>query len=153
MQNVTKRHTEQVCKALSQLHTLDWIKNIGHDVFLMLQKSLDSFTKKDFSTSRKICNEIYDLCWEKIHTGHWSQVHIKWREGFAFCAWLRVLNQLNIERTNLKKEDAIQIIKLLDLGIMMGGELYKRELHELVESVHDYCVETYGLPKLVRMYL
>jgi hypothetical protein len=133
---------KQHIKKISELQEFE---ECGEAVQYFCSMIVTHFKNNNFNESLKLSNELYDLCWEKLHTGHWSSVRLIWRDAFAFSTWLTTMNKIKMmKQENLQQLQ--EIMKLLDLGIMMGGDRYREDLHDLVEQIHSFCVKCYGYP-------
>ena len=86
--------------------------------------------------SKRDAEALREICWEKLHTGHWSEVEITWREAYAL-AQLCCVAVLWREHG----EDAVdQMLKELDLAIVMGGSAFRPEIEKLLQFFGEKTV-------------
>ncbi|KAH9540836.1 hypothetical protein CY35_14G025900 [Sphagnum magellanicum] len=72
----------------------------------------------------------HDMAWEQLHTGAWHSVPLVWRDAFSLsclclashCQYARQLDQA---------------LRYLDLGVMMGGPLFRSALDAAIVSFQD----------------
>jgi [protein]-arginine 3-hydroxylase / protease len=89
----------------------------------------------------KLSQELYNLSWTKLHTGHWKNVKEKWRELFSYSILISTfLNLRKFEFKNLKN-----LMKEIDLGLMMGNGLFEVELQTIVRVFHKMAVDHFGI--------
>ena len=64
---------------------------------------------------------LLDFIWEKLNTGHWSNVDIIWRQLFTIISVIKVMIVLDIikdKNDNLIMRD---VVKICDIGLLMGA--------------------------------
>jgi len=65
---------------------------------------------------------LMDFIWEKLNTGHWSEVDIVWRKLFSIVSVIKVLIILELSGKN--DHDSLilrDIVKICDIGLLMGA--------------------------------
>ena len=67
--------------------------------------------------------------WEQLHSGHWKDVRLCWREAYALAALLKALS-LRLEG---KGEQALVEI---DKGILMGAPIMNNSLHNVAAMLN-----------------
>ncbi|KAL2650231.1 hypothetical protein R1flu_018359 [Riccia fluitans] len=80
------------------------------------------------SGDRNAAEEIYDMAWEQLHSGPWNEVDSAWRDAFSLACL--ILSDC-IER---QTGDLDLCLKFLDLGIIMGGLLFRSHLEFAVSA-------------------
>eukprot|EP00210_Caulerpa_lentillifera_P002821 g2695.t1 len=70
---------------------------------------------------------LKEICWEKLHTGHWETVAIYWRDAFALSQLL-IASVLNISPP--------EKLKALDMGLMMGGDIFRHNLESMIQKLN-----------------
>lgn len=63
-----------------------------------------------------------DYSWEQLHSGHWMDVKLFWREAYAFAALLKGLNLYLLGQV-------AQSLVEIDKGILMGAPIINNSLH------------------------
>lgn len=89
--------------------------------------------------SFRICLEI---SWEKIHHGKWQDVPMVWRDLYSFCSagcslCSNALASLSSVENTSSLETLTEILKVLDLGLLMGGDQHHLILTEFVKFIED----------------
>ncbi|KAI5067155.1 hypothetical protein GOP47_0017683, partial [Adiantum capillus-veneris] len=62
----------------------------------------------------------HDMAWEQLHSGPWHAVHDAWRDAYALSC------------LRLATHRAHDALRLLDMGLLMGGPLLKPRLHSAI---------------------
>ena len=62
-----------------------------------------------------------EMAWEQLHSGPWHEVGPAWREAYAMAC-------LHVASMRAAMGDSREAIKVLDMGIIMGGPLLRRDL-------------------------
>jgi len=75
---------------------------------------------------------LVHLSWEQLHLGHWKDVLMEWRDLYAhpepmYCA-------PSSAQPNPSLQEAMRV---LDLGIMMGGPTFKQALHKATSDLGE----------------
>ncbi|GLC35226.1 hypothetical protein PLESTB_000587900 [Pleodorina starrii] len=105
------------------------------------------------------CSALLELCWEKLHLGYWKDVHLAWRNGYSLLCFLSpTLSLLRLRSSGTPGPDPDLIsqgqgqgqevlqrcLRQLDLGLMMGGPLWRHHTHRLVDSLHTAAAAAVG---------
>ncbi len=69
-----------------------------------------------------------DYSWEMLHTGHWKDVNLVWRQCYALAALLKVVSLARAD----KLEEALVIT---DKGILMGAPILNNSLQALATII------------------
>ncbi|CAK9863977.1 unnamed protein product [Sphagnum jensenii] len=72
----------------------------------------------------------HDMAWEQLHTGAWHSVPLVWRDAFSLSCLC-----LASHRQYARQLD--QALRYLDLGVMMGGPLFRSALDAAIVSFQD----------------
>ncbi len=65
---------------------------------------------------------LLDLTWEKLNTGHWSKVPLKWRKLFSILTLLKVRAVLDLQKS--PSQDILKdLVKMCDVGLLMGAPI------------------------------
>ncbi|BBM97877.1 [protein]-arginine 3-hydroxylase / protease [Marchantia polymorpha subsp. ruderalis] len=78
------------------------------------------------SGDRTAAGEIYEMAWEQLHSGPWSEVHSAWRDAFSL-ACLLLSNCIERDEGDLE-----QCLKYLDMGLIMGGLVFRAHLESAI---------------------
>ena len=102
-------------------------------------RAASASTLQDRATAMELASEValtardmVDFSWEELHAGPWKKVSLTWRELYgtatlqmAACKLLLVRRAFGAEAGEGNEEmwqsELLACIKLLDMGIMMGG--------------------------------
>ncbi|XP_041484769.1 lysine-specific demethylase 8-like [Lytechinus variegatus] len=78
--------------------------------------------------------ELLDVTWEKLNTGHWKDVKIGWRHIFSYASLIKVLCFIN------KKPQTPEVIQealsACDRGLLMGAPIMNGILTQLASCLH-----------------
>ncbi|KAF8783259.1 lysine-specific demethylase 8-like isoform X3 [Argiope bruennichi] len=80
-------------------------------------------------------NIILDITWEQLNTGHWKDVNLNWRYVYTLASLFKVLCLLS-----LKDVDRLDIIKICDMGLLMGAPMMKNILSKIASKVSSMIV-------------
>ncbi|VDM36871.1 unnamed protein product [Toxocara canis] len=83
--------------------------------------------RSDFERSEKLEKLLLTLTWEKLNTGHYSQVNDAWRALYSAVAACKAYRLL----AHHKFEEAI---RACDMGLMMGGDVDGQSLSAFATS-------------------
>lgn len=91
--------------------------------------------KKNFEKCLDICLELENFCWENLHHGHWKDVPLLWRRLNALISLLKGCCLLKQN----EKENAKEVLKILDTSILMGipSESLNKTITELIHSISN----------------
>jgi hypothetical protein len=71
--------------------------------------------------------QIEEYIWEEIHSVHWKDVPLEYRDVYSFVSYLSIVH--------MQHDDIAALIHRADLGILMGSSFYT---HKLQELIHQY---------------
>lgn len=91
----------------------------------VFKQTLQKLRDEEVITKQEI-EVLKEICWEKLHTGHWKDVSVHWRDAFA-------LVQLLI--TSVPDFEIPVKLQALDLGLMMGGDIFREDLESLMQNL------------------
>jgi lysine-specific demethylase 8 len=83
-----------------------------------------------------IAKELSEVSWQQLHTGHWKDVALAWRQLYSLACLLSVLIDRLHSPNKVTHSDKIDQIKLLDKALLMGGPHYADLIHKLVDVIH-----------------
>jgi len=107
-------------KIASVLSTISSNGSVSHLVIVQAEQILhqEKFDHASFYSAQA----LMDFIWEKLNTGHWSEVDTVWRKLFSIVSVIKVLIILNLsdknDHDNLILRD---IVKICDIGLLMGA--------------------------------
>jgi len=83
---------------------------------------------------------LMNLVWERLNTGHWAKVWPGWRKLYALLAVARVqaIAQLVLAKGNGGPVLLRDVVKLCDLGLLMGVPVLDGLLEQLAQCVTEY---------------
>lgn len=98
----------------------------------------DMFTRALEKQDEALMDMLCDYCWEKLHTGHWMDVDIAWRDAYTLAQLLVVDNKIscmglrrdgcNLDWSNTKGKDAVQGSSLGTEGMESGERVAEEEV-------------------------
>jgi hypothetical protein len=100
--------------------------------------------ESDFEGSQIYSERLLELCWEQLHLGHWKDAFVEWRDlyslssllwAYSACMILNYSHSLNLLLGATEIEDG-DIIKKLDMALLMGGPLYHSFIHQMIKDLH-----------------
>lgn len=122
MERIVNKHVD-----LDQVHVLlnhvEQQQQDQHSVF----NTFKCQTRQLFDKSRSLRSRYFygqvltDLVWEKLNTGHWSQVDLAWRQLYSIVTLARVT--LVAEAVKDARDVSVleDSIKMCDMGLLMGA--------------------------------
>jgi len=88
------------------------------------------------------------LVWERLNTGYWANVWSGWRDLYGLITVARVLEVAKLAEVSSVKEDIVlDVIRLCDMGIMLGGPVMGGVLEELAEVLTKSLVNHIDTPE------
>lgn len=76
----------------------------------------------------KAAEAAYELAWEELHAGPLQSVPLVWRDAFA-------LSCLSLASCHYRANRPVEALKVLDLGVIMGGSEFRTELDDSINSI------------------
>ncbi|CAI5956230.1 unnamed protein product [Closterium sp. NIES-64] len=90
---------------------------------------------------------VHELAWEHIHGGPWKDVHVAWRDAYALtCLAMATANAATAVAapTTTSNRSLPACLRLLDLGLMLGGNLFHAAINSAVGEMDARVVERGG---------
>ncbi|KAM7279350.1 hypothetical protein ACFE04_006484 [Oxalis oulophora] len=69
-----------------------------------------------------------DMAWEQLHSGPWNSVLPVWRDAYSMSCF-------HVAKHHYTKNEFKDALKVLDLGLIMGGLLFRQDLEAAVDLV------------------
>lgn len=69
-----------------------------------------------------------EMAWEQLHSGPWHSVLPVWRDAYSMAC-------LHVARLHFSKGELTEALRVLDMGLIMGGTLLRKDLDSAVEKV------------------
>ncbi|KAG7582752.1 JmjC domain [Arabidopsis suecica] len=69
-----------------------------------------------------------DMAWEQLHSGPWHSVLPVWRDAYSMAC-------LNVAKNHFAAGEFAEALGALDMGLIMGGMLLRKDLHDSVVLV------------------
>ena len=127
------RQTMQELDIPSVLHNLKPPSDpSSHFIFQQIAGLISSDVKhcqngSNFATPSTVYQKLESykhFVWEKLNTGHWSQLDDAWRALFTIISLARIICISQVQCPSEIESDVCRdVIKICDLGIMMGAAL------------------------------
>ncbi|RZB74442.1 lysine-specific demethylase JMJ30-like [Glycine soja] len=71
-----------------------------------------------------------EMAWEQLHSGPWHSVLPVWRDAYSMAC-------LHVARHHYGNGEFLDALRVLDLGIIMGGTLLRMDLDSAIEKVSE----------------
>ncbi|MED6209627.1 Lysine-specific demethylase jmj30 [Stylosanthes scabra] len=71
-----------------------------------------------------------EMAWEQLHSGPWQSVLPVWRDAYSMAC-------LHVARHHNGNGEFKEALRVLDLGIIMGGTLLRKDLDSAIEKVSE----------------
>ncbi|CAJ1944934.1 unnamed protein product [Sphenostylis stenocarpa] len=72
----------------------------------------------------------HEMAWEQLHSGPWHSVLPVWRDAYSMAC-------LHVVQYHSDNGEFREALKVLDLGIIMGGTLLRKDLDSAVAKVWE----------------
>eukprot|EP00741_Cyanophora_paradoxa_P012322 tig00000169_g11907.t1 len=104
-------------------------------------------SSREASAAGAVAEEVIDFSWERLHIGPWNEVDVSWRETYALGTLVRVLATFLPVATALDgasgggagaKAACVEAMRLVDMGLMMGGPRHHAPLEEAARVIQDW---------------
>ncbi|XP_042955309.1 lysine-specific demethylase JMJ30 isoform X3 [Carya illinoinensis] len=69
-----------------------------------------------------------EMAWEQLHSGPWHSVLPVWRDAYSMAC-------LHVARLHFSKGELSESLRVLDMGLIMGGMLLRKDLDSAVDKV------------------
>jgi hypothetical protein len=114
----------------------DLIDHGGAPCVPLITKLCEFILNKNHQDAVIIAKELSEVSWQQLHTGHWKDVALAWRQLYSLACLLSVLIDRLHSPNKVNHSDKIDQIKLLDKALLMGGPHYADLVHKLVDVIH-----------------
>ncbi|KAG0625822.1 hypothetical protein M758_2G082700 [Ceratodon purpureus] len=104
------------------LQFLNQVRNEGGVVYAGLAE------KAWRGADEEAAEAAYELAWEELHAGPWQNVPLVWRDAFS-------LSCLSLASCHYRANRPIEALKVLDLGVIMGGPRFRKEIDSSLHSI------------------
>ncbi|RYR70168.1 hypothetical protein Ahy_A03g016678 [Arachis hypogaea] len=71
-----------------------------------------------------------EMAWEQLHSGPWQSVLPVWRDAYSMAC-------LHVARHHNGNGEFKEALRVLDMGIIMGGTLLRKDLDSAIEKVSE----------------
>ncbi|OIV99422.1 hypothetical protein TanjilG_17232 [Lupinus angustifolius] len=71
-----------------------------------------------------------EMAWEQLHSGPWHSVLPVWRDAYSMAC-------LHVAKHHYGNGELKEALRVLDMGIIMGGTLLVKDLHSAVDKVSE----------------
>ncbi|KRY41107.1 Lysine-specific demethylase 8 [Trichinella spiralis] len=141
---LTPEETSQgILKAILYEQTEAFIPFYGSLIcYFFKGRTFKAIELKDFEATVEICNFMLNFIWERLNTGHWSEVNISWRLLYTMVSLL--LSIAHIANGRLK--DALCSC---DKGLLLGCPISGNVLARLASLLHCKMIDTYPLEDML----
>ncbi|XP_065361023.1 bifunctional peptidase and arginyl-hydroxylase JMJD5 [Calliphora vicina] len=138
-------HLEDIEAILLNENEAKYILNKA--IYVLHSNSLEIETVNDeFEEATFLVQALVDKCWERIHTGHFSEVPLEIRKIYALANYIKILLLL-IENAEYRQIEKCS--ELLDDAILIGCtqdiypkcQQFKENLMEIFDKELDPCKE------------
>lgn len=69
-----------------------------------------------------------DLAWEQLHSGPWHSVLPVWRDAYSMAC-------LHVAKYHYRNGELKEALRVLDMGVLMGGPLLRKDLDSAIETL------------------
>lgn len=101
------------------------VRNEGGVLFAGLAK------KAWLGADEEAADAAYELAWEELHAGPWQSVSLVWRDAFS-------LSCLSLASCHHRANQPVEALKVLDLGVIMGGPRFRKEIDTELNSIRPW---------------
>ena len=118
-----------------QMVLQDVTNEIGSQSVVSSLNSMSSaFFAGDWTCCKRHCKTLLDIIWEHLNTGHWKDVHLSWRRAFTIVSFLLAVAEFSMHK---ECADLRDIIRICDMGLLMGAPLMNNVLARLADELHQ----------------
>ncbi|XP_073010204.1 lysine-specific demethylase JMJ30-like isoform X2 [Typha latifolia] len=87
-----------------------------------------SSAKKAAGGDLRAAEAAREMAWEQLHSGPWHEVSDRWREAYSMAC-------LHVAELRAGAGDRTEALRILDLGIIMGGPLLRGDLDAALKRI------------------
>lgn len=69
-----------------------------------------------------------EMAWEQLHSGPWHSVLPVWRDAYTMAC-------LHVAKYHYRNGEFKEALRVLDMGVIMGGPLLRKDLDAAIETV------------------
>eukprot|EP00112_Aurelia_sp_Birch-Aquarium-sp1_P016610 Seg378.27 transcript_id=Seg378.27/GoldUCD/mRNA.D3Y31 product="JmjC domain-containing protein 5" protein_id=Seg378.27/GoldUCD/D3Y31 len=102
-----------------------------HAVASMLRQSWNQIEKNDFINSLNFTQISLDYVWEKINTGYWKDVDLRWRKAYTIGSLLKVFSLVG------KGVEPDIVFRACDMGLLMGAPVLGNILSKVTKLLQE----------------
>jgi lysine-specific demethylase 8 len=73
---------------------------------------------------------VREMAWEQLHSGPWHSVLPVWRDAYSMAC-------LHVAKHHYRNGEFKEALKALDMGIIMGGNLLRKDLDSAIGKVSE----------------
>ncbi|GBF98434.1 hypothetical protein Rsub_11079 [Raphidocelis subcapitata] len=111
----------------------DWAAVGGRQCLGFLARALASVFTGDAAALALPAQALQDVCWEQLHSGHWSSVDVAWRDAYALSTLLVAAatadGPIGGEAAAAAHEARLEAaLRQMDLAAMMGGPRFREHV-------------------------
>ena len=118
---------------------------LGHiqeePVTVVLRQSWDQIEKKNFTQSLDFAQIAVDYVWEKLNTGYWQDVDLRWRKAYTIGSLLKVFSLVG------QGMEPDIVFRNCDMGLLMGAPV----LGNILSKVTKLLQGEYGVCRNVSL--
>ncbi|XP_050221923.2 lysine-specific demethylase JMJ30 isoform X2 [Mercurialis annua] len=70
----------------------------------------------------------HEMAWEQLHSGPWHSVLPVWRDAYSMAS-------LHVATFHYKNDEFNEALRVLDMGLIMGGTLLRQDLDSAIETI------------------
>lgn len=85
---------------------------------------------------------LLDICWEKLNTGYWKDVDVRWRELYSYASLFKALAMVFQQQQGDDGASATreEILEVCDMGLLMGAPVLDNILAKISTLVSNHEV-------------
>ncbi|VDN32423.1 unnamed protein product, partial [Gongylonema pulchrum] len=132
---------DRILRLLHLQHLLDE-RIIGRSLVRTFRECAVATLMCNFARSKELEEFLLALAWEKLNTGHYSQVDEAWRILYAAVSACKAVR--------LKEENHIkEALHACDMGLIMGRDIDGLSLSKYAQQLHSSLPEPTGPPSML----
>ncbi|KAK2974790.1 hypothetical protein RJ640_026766 [Escallonia rubra] len=83
-----------------------------------------------------------EMAWEQLHSGPWHSVLPVWRDAYSMAC-------LHVAKFHYSNGDFKETLRVLDMGLMMGGLALRKDLESAIETASQRARDSWGSEEAV----
>ena len=119
----------------------------GAEAAASISRAAAAANANDWPEALRQAQASAHACWAALHTGHWAGVDTAWRTAYMVAAYSVALAGSQVGGS--EEGEAVRLraaLRALDLGLMLGGTSFRRQLLFLAEMIEAILEDTRGTP-------